>query len=76
MPCRPPRDLPDPGIEPMSLKSPALEGEFFTTSAPRKPLSKAYIITEHGKKQNTHTMGTYILEICLYMECLDQTYDF
>ena len=26
-------DLPDPGIEPMSLKSPALAGVFFTTSA-------------------------------------------
>ena len=25
--------LPDPGIEPMSLKSPALAGRFFTTSA-------------------------------------------
>ena len=27
------RDLPDPGIEPMSLQSPALVGRFFTTSA-------------------------------------------
>ena len=27
-----PRDLHDPGIEPASLKSPALEGRFFTTS--------------------------------------------
>ena len=27
------RDLPDPGIEPMSLGSPALAAEFFTTSA-------------------------------------------
>ena len=26
-------DLPDPGIEPASLVSPALAGEFFTTSA-------------------------------------------
>ena len=25
-------NLPDPGIEPMSLMSPALAGEFFTTS--------------------------------------------
>ena len=31
LPCPPPRDLPDPGIEPMSLMSPAL-GKFFTTS--------------------------------------------
>ena len=28
--CPPPEDLPDPGIEPMSLASPA--GGFFTTS--------------------------------------------
>ena len=27
------RDLPDPGIEPASLMSPALAGEFFTTNA-------------------------------------------
>ena len=32
-----PRDLPDPGIEPMSLESPALVGGFFTTVAPGKP---------------------------------------
>ena len=33
-------DLPDPGIEPKSLASPALAGRFFTTAPPRKPLSK------------------------------------
>ena len=31
--CPPPGDLPDPGIEPASLLSPALTGWFFTTSA-------------------------------------------
>ena len=34
--CPPPGDLPDPGIEPMSLMSPALAGGFFTTGAPWK----------------------------------------
>ena len=29
----PQKDLPDPGIEPMSLTSPALASRFFTTSA-------------------------------------------
>ena len=29
----PPGDLPNPGIEPTSLRSPALAGRFFTTSA-------------------------------------------
>ena len=32
LPCPPPRDLPDPGIEPPSLRTPALAGGFFTTS--------------------------------------------
>ena len=31
-------DLPDPGIEPMSLASPTLAGRFFTTVPPGKPL--------------------------------------
>ena len=31
--CPPLGDLADPGIEPVSLKSPALAGGFFTTSA-------------------------------------------
>ena len=33
LPCLPPADLPDPGIKPTSLRSPALAGGFFTTSA-------------------------------------------
>ena len=32
-----PGDLPDPGIEPVSLASPALAGGFFTTAPPGKP---------------------------------------
>ena len=42
LPCPPPGDLPDPGIKPESLMSPALEGGFFTTSATWEalPLSK------------------------------------
>ena len=32
LPCPPPGDLPDPGIEFTSLSSPALAGRFFTTS--------------------------------------------
>ena len=33
LPCPPPGDLPNLGIEPTSLVSPALAGGFFTTSA-------------------------------------------
>ena len=33
LPCLPPGNLPDPGIEPVSLMSPALAGGFFTIGA-------------------------------------------
>ena len=33
LPCLPTGDLSDPGIKPASLRSPALAGGFFTTSA-------------------------------------------
>ena len=41
LPCPPPGDLPDLGIEPISLASPAFADRFFTHRAP-------------GKPQNTH----------------------
>ena len=37
LPFPPPGDLPDPGIEPASLASPALAGGFFTTEPPGEP---------------------------------------
>ena len=37
LPFPAPEDLPDPGIEPMSLASSALAGGFFTTELPGKP---------------------------------------
>ena len=40
LPCPPPGDLPDPGIEPASLMSPALAGGLFATSATWETLSK------------------------------------
>ena len=38
LPCLLPGDLPDPGIKPMSLVSPALAGGFFTIEPPGKPI--------------------------------------
>ena len=40
LPCPPPGDLPDPGIKPQSLMSPALAGRFFTTSTTWEALSQ------------------------------------
>ena len=37
LPCPPPGDLPNPGIKPTSLMSPALAGKFYTTEPPGKP---------------------------------------
>ena len=37
LPFPPPGDLPNPGIEPVSLASAALAGRFFTTEPPGKP---------------------------------------
>ena len=38
LPCPPPRTLPDPGIESVSLMSPVLVGRFFTTCAIQEAL--------------------------------------
>ena len=39
--CLLPGHLPDSGIEPVSLTSPALTGRFFTTEPPEKPLKSS-----------------------------------
>ena len=43
LPCPLPGDLPNPGIEPVSLMSPALAGWFFNTSATWEALLKASV---------------------------------
>ena len=44
LPCSSPGDLTDQGMESASLISPALAGEFFTTSTTRESLKSAYKI--------------------------------
>ena len=50
LPCPPPRHLPDPRIEPVFVMSPALAGNFFTTSttweAPYVLIKGGYLDTE------------------------------
>ena len=48
LPCLPPGDLPNPGIEPTSLTSPALAARFFTTSATCDALKNMYMCGEPG----------------------------
>ena len=45
LPFPPPKDLPHPGIQPMSLASPALVGRFFTSST----TWEAQFVGEHLK---------------------------
>ena len=47
--CSPPGDVPDTGIEPTSLKSPALAARFFTTSATwEEPTLESYHHRNHA----------------------------
>ena len=48
LPYPPPGDLPDPGIKPMSIQSPALAGRFITTNASWET---------HTSCQNLHKMN-------------------
>ena len=49
LPCPPPGELPDPGIKPESLMSPALAGGFFTTSTTwEAPQEEGSVILTHG----------------------------
>ena len=50
LPSFSPGHLPDPGIKPASLTSPALAGEFFTTVPPGKPysMSPVQLLGEQG----------------------------
>ena len=48
LPFPTPRDLPNPGIKPTSLESPALAGGFFTTSATWEALHHISLIQIHG----------------------------
>ena len=45
LPCPSPGDLPDQGLEPTSLMSPALAGRYFTTSGPWEGYAYTYIYT-------------------------------
>ena len=51
LPCPPPGDLPNPGIEPMSLMSPALASGFFTTSATWEAHSHIYCSIIYNRQE-------------------------
>ena len=66
LPFPPPGDLPDPGIEPASLMSPALAGGFFTTESPGKPqMPVSILVVEISHALARHT-GTYTFDPSLF----------
>ena len=62
LPFPSPGDLPDPGIEPMSLESPALAGGFFTTSATMaNGLNECWPPGSGGQVYHVHATSVYLL---------------
>ena len=51
-------DLPNPGIKPTSLASPALAGRFFTATPPGKPhlITVTYTKSENGSGPDSHSL--------------------
>ena len=56
MPCPPPGDLPDSGIEPKSLMSPALAGGFFTSSVTWEALVIRILFTKYSFPTFLHSV--------------------
>ena len=55
MPFPPAEDLPDPGMEPESLMSPALAGGFFPLAPPGKPIMKVtFALALSPMQRNLH----------------------
>ena len=55
LPFPSPGDLPDPGLEPASLASPALTGGFFTSASPRF----LFGADNHGLKELSALVATF-----------------
>ena len=56
LPFPSPGNLPEPGIQPQSLMSPALAGGFFTTAPPEKCRLQSYIQLYLNNNKNFYTI--------------------
>ena len=69
LPCPPPGDLPNPGIEPAPLMSPAVAGGFFTTCAPWEALMSqslgcVYLGERRGRRRH-YSATNYALPVIM-----------
>ena len=60
LPHPPPGDLPDPGIEPTSLMSPALAGGFFTTSGTTNKIKASNDCKHDQRTQEKNGLNTEV----------------
>ena len=74
LPFPAPGDLPNPGIEPMFLESPALAGGFFTTQPPGKPCHHPeWLPTEKTQfpQQLNPLIFSFNLSFCIGVQLID-----
>ena len=64
--CPLPGDLPDPGIKPVSLMSPALAGGFFTTEPRGKPIMCFYSYLQSSFLYMIKHLGFALIVICSF----------
>ena len=64
LPFPPPGDIPDPGIERVSLVFSALAGRFFTTAPPRKPLRSIRVV-ENGQISSFLWPSSILVCVCV-----------
>ena len=60
LPCPPSGNLPNPGIEPASLASPALAGRFFTTSATWEAPDDFMILVKKTGRENGLRVSSFV----------------
>ena len=82
LPCPPPGDLPNPGIKPESLISPALAGRFFTTRATWEALGWVHVCPNAlpprvpQTQASSVTRPSFSLPLCLRGYCTSFSFCF
>ena len=61
LPCPPPGNLPNPGMQPVPLMSPALVGGSLLLAPPGQPMSTNTVHQNHSRKQGEKLKEQYIL---------------
>ena len=71
LPFPSPRDLPNPGIEPVSPVCPALASRFFTTEPPRKPLMENILAPQTEIQDFNFFLKIFVLSLFLTYQVIE-----